>query len=357
MRWIGGLGVGVAMAAIFAACGGSDNGSGATGAATGAGASATMPLGGGDSQGLGGSNAGDNGGGSGGASAGAGGDVDMPNPNAFFANDPAPAYCGPGDMPAPAVPGGTPDCPDDKNREGCACSTIGMKAACWPGLRKNRDLGICKDGMTTCAGQGEFGGHWGPCEGYVLPDPTATEGAEACQCFSAGVWKLANTSPCFVSDSSDSTKVYGALSSCGDSVSLPLTKPTQAWSKDTLKIDCAGQFKLCYTLKAGDGKAPSASDCTVAQVCTEGYYEKAGVEQAFPDLPGWYTENADEVACANTFVTKGGYGEMSVVGTSVTCDNIAQHVFNRVTYCPTSCNTTPTAPECKSCGDGASGSF
>src|SRR5262245_12681350 len=64
--------------------------------------------------------------------------------DAFWAQDPPPMTCGlDGSMlPLPPLPGGTPDCPDDKNRQGCPCTKPGTQAACWPGLRKNRNLGI-----------------------------------------------------------------------------------------------------------------------------------------------------------------------------------------------------------------------
>ena len=59
---------------------------------------------------------------------------DGPNPDAFFADDPPPMVCLPdGTMgPPPEIPGGTPECPDDKNREGCPCTNLGQQAACWP---------------------------------------------------------------------------------------------------------------------------------------------------------------------------------------------------------------------------------
>ena len=93
-----------------------------------------------------------------------------PNPDAFFEDDPPPRMCLPdGSMTEPMLPGGTPDCPADKNREGCRCDVVGETGTCWPGLRVDRERGICRDGTTTCMPYDEFGGAWGPCEGYVLP--------------------------------------------------------------------------------------------------------------------------------------------------------------------------------------------
>ena len=113
-------------------------------------------------------------------------------------NDPPAGYCGPDAGPDAATPvtiGGTIDCPDDKNLPNCGCSTPGATAACWTGYRKNRDLGQCKDGTTTCKVVSETSNVWGPCEGEVLPSPDAG-GADGCNCFSVGLWNIANTAPC-----------------------------------------------------------------------------------------------------------------------------------------------------------------
>ena len=46
-------------------------------------------------------------------------------------------------------------------------------------------------------------------------------------------------------------------------------KPASDWSKDTLKVDCAGHFKLCYELKAGKYEDPKATDCSLTKLCVE----------------------------------------------------------------------------------------
>jgi hypothetical protein len=282
--------------------------------------------------------------------------------DAFWAQDPPPMYCplGGGTGKPPDPPGGTPECPDDKNREGCPCKTEGQMAACWPGLRANRGLGICQDGMTQCIRNGEFGYVWGPCQGYVLPAPGATMGRDACKCFSAGRWAIDNVVPCFYSYNGEdigaaSSVIMGGKPMCL-SMNKPLVKPSDSWSTNTITVDCAGHWKLCYTLKAGDAKNPLPTDCTVSQVCTEGDYPTAGMVTMLPQLPAWATTTDAAIACANTFKASGGYGEMSVDGKSITCD-VVQKVFNRVNYCPLSCQNNPMAPECKNCGNGGSGSF
>jgi hypothetical protein len=293
-----------------------------------------------------------------------------PNPDAFFADDPPPEQCFPdggrGDPPDP--PGGTPECPDDKNREGCPCGKEGEEAPCWPGLRANRNRGICKDGVTRCEYWDEFYNVWGPCEGYVLPMPGATLGANACKCFSMGQWALDNLSPCFVTYSGGA--VYGVSTyikpdgnadcpTAQSNTPPPSPQPGQPWTTNRLTVDCAGQFELCYTLKAGDVEDPQATDCTVARVCVQAWYEKADEEQELPTLPAW---TSTDPACSRNFNDNGGYGEMSVLGLSEDCEEIddgsgGHYVFNRVGYCPMDCADRPNDPDCIDCVQGGSGTF
>jgi hypothetical protein len=281
--------------------------------------------------------------------------------DAFWAQDPPPKYCALDGGPPPMVPGGTPDCPDDKNREGCPCPTEGMMAPCWPGLRVNRNLGDCHDGMTTCVAAGELSLAWGPCMGYVLPVPGATDGKAACKCFSGGRWALDDLTPCIFSTQGGTLGDVGATSatedmtkmvSCMAQMAQPLVQPAGPWSQDTVTADCEGHFKLCYTLKAGDPMNPSPNDCVLGQACVESDYIQANQAQSFPPLPPWVS---NDVACAEKFAAS-GYGEMSVDGVSLLCDPV-QKVFNRVTYCPLSCATNPTDPKCTNCMQGGGGNF
>lgn len=283
--------------------------------------------------------------------------------DAFWAQDPPPAMCSldGGMFPQPPAPGGTPECPDDKNREGCPCPKAGMTAPCWPGLRANRNLGICKDGVTTCIQSQELAASWGPCEGYQLP--LGGTGKDGCTCFSAGRWAIQNLVPCFAdfgggggigSAGAVSSVLVNGKPTC--TVQNPLQVPAQPWSTDTVQVDCSGRFKLCYTLKAGKGSAPTPQDCTLVQVCTQGDYTKVNEMQVFPPLPAWKADSAAAKACALKFVKDGGYGEMSVDGQTVACDQI-QKVFNRISYCPLSCNDTPNDPMCINCRSDGSGGF
>ncbi len=304
---------------------------------------------------------------------GPGGPPDVgPNPDAFFAMDPPPMVCleDGGMGPVTDPPGGSPECPDDKNREGCRCDTVGATAACWPGLRVNRGRGICRDGMTTCDPFDEFTGRWGPCRGAVLPVEGATGGASACQCFSQGRWDIDNLSPCFVDYGARGVYAVSTYITGGGGASCPElpsgASPPPApqagtdWSTDRLTVDCEGRFELCYTLRAGTVDTASPSDCVVSRVCTGSFwYETRDAVQELPPLPAWTSADS---ACATAFRDSGGYGEMSVLGLSVECDPIddgsgAEFVFNRVNYCPLRCNTDPTGPGCEGCMMGGSGTF
>lgn len=292
-----------------------------------------------------------------------------PNWDAFFATDPPPKYCGPagGGPPAPPLHGGTPDCPDDKNREGCPCTTKGATAACWPGLRVNRNRGICKDGKTTCVLVDELHLQWGPCNGYVLPKPGATKGPDACHCFSKGKWEIDNLSPCFITYPSGATYAVSTYldgagkSHCPANIAQnppPAPQPGTNWSTNRLTVDCTGQFKLCYAIKAGDMSKPAASDCVVAETCTDAWYAKENTLQTLPPLPAW---TSNQPACAAKFAASGGYGEMTVVGLSSECEAVDDagkpRVFNRVQYCPLACTQNPSLAGCQNCGNGGNGEF
>lgn len=295
-----------------------------------------------------------------------------------YANDPPPPWCGPSGQPEPPKPGGTEECPDDKNKPGCPCADVGKKEKCWTGLRANRELGVCKDGTAECQAIGENTKVWGPCEGEVLPKEGAKKGPDACQCFSAGQWKIANLVPCYFEYTTNDVKSTYATSShqdgdgnaeCPAVGPKPSAPPGQDWSTSTLKADCAGHFKLCYRVRVGDADKPTDGDCTVAETCTESDYVTANVEQPWPNLGSWLSKDDACVAKWQTNAknepTKSAiYGEMVVKGKSVRCDVIDDgagndFVFNRVPYCPAMCDKAENAsdPACVECQQRGQGTF
>jgi hypothetical protein len=298
-------------------------------------------------------------------------DTGAPSQDAFFVNDPPPKYCGVEGGTAPPMVGGTEMCPSDKNLPGCPCGTLGTTAPCWTGLRVNRGLGDCKDGTATCISADEGTENvWSGCQGEVLPVMGAT-GAAACKCFSSGQWAIADLDPCFeyynppdsgpppyvVSSSLNGTTVVCPM----ETPPGPPPVPSVPWSDDTVKVDCAGQFTLCYTIKAGSASNPQPTDCVIGKSCVSGAYPTANVVQAFPPLPAW--GNLNNQACAATFLASGGYGEMTVQGQSIYCEGIgaddggAPEVFNRVPYCSFACTQNPMGSGCGSCQTMGGGTF
>lgn len=233
------------------------------------------------------------------------------------------------------------DCTASVPVPGCPCDSVGATDTCANGQ------------MITCEANGEFGGRWGACTG---------------SCFSSGTWELDNTSPCLLSDAGGtvtdafSSWFEGSSISCGGPYTAgePVPVPTEDWSANRLTVDCQGQFTLCYTIKAGDADAPDPSDCIVGQSCTSAYYAAPNVEQELPALGPWL---ASDTACARDFADNGGYGEMTVVGVTLDCQQIgatdSPFVFNRRPYCPLCCadDSCTDGFDCDACSTGGSGGF
>jgi hypothetical protein len=200
----------------------------------------------------------------------------------------------------------------------------------------------------------------------VLPEEGVQQGPEACRCFSRGKWELSNLVPCIVEDTEDdATYLYSSRPdgkggySCGAITNLPPSAPSESWSTSRLNVDCAGQFELCYTLKAGRASSPKREDCTLMRQCFDVWYDRAGRTQNLPDLTGWV---ATDTTCAARFKNVGGYGEMSVRGRSAQCEPVDDgegnaYVFERTTYCKPDCNETPDSDECRDCSVSGAGDF
>jgi hypothetical protein len=117
---------------------------------------------------------------------------------------------------------------------------------------------------------------------------------------------------------------------------LPPPVPVTAWSEATLNVGCAGQFTLCFQIKAGDVAHPGADDCVVTRQCVDVWYDTPGSDMALPALTPW---TSTDVACSKRFIDSGGYGETTVLGRTVECEGIDDGsgqpiVFFRTKYCP-----------------------
>lgn len=193
----------------------------------------------------------------------------------------------------------------------------------------------------------------GPVDVVATGDGATDAGDAACACFAHGNWDIDNLSPCFFSTGGAGTS--GAVSTVteGQNVTCPndfTEAPTTAWSTDTLETDCAGHYKLCITLRAGDPQNPRPTDCIVATSCAESDYATPDVTQTWPPLPSWITTGTQST-CAQMMAATGGYGVTTVSGTPTGCGAISKSL-SLITYCPASC----LPPTC-SCQAGGSGNF
>jgi hypothetical protein len=219
----------------------------------------------------------------------------------------------------------------------------------------------CGGGSKPAGGDGAAGADGGAAgaSGRDASDAT-TEGA-ACACFEHGRWAIDNLSPCFLFMDAAQSMVAAAVSTVENGTLTmcptdPTMAPSQPWSTDKLTIDCAGHYRLCYTLKAGDAKNPLPTDCMVAQSCAEGDDTSPSAAQAWPPLPSWIT-TPTQLACAQSFYDHGGYGEMTATGTPSGCSEPITTTFGRVSYCPQACNGLAPPASCATCQAGGGGAF
>ena len=121
-----------------------------------------------------------------------------------------------------------------------------------------------------------------------------------------------------------------------------------------------GSSPSATRIKAGDAEAPAATDCIVGQSCTTAYYAEPNVAQDLPPLGPWLSTDP---ACARQFAATGGYGEMTVVGVTLDCQQIGApnhpYVFSRAPYCPLCCSDGSCTDgfDCAACTSGGSGGF
>jgi hypothetical protein len=183
-------------------------------------------------------------------------------------------------------------------------------------------------------------------------------------CVMHGQWALANLSPCIVASPSPdggpdlvsavvSTTFAGGAVQCPSDLSVA---PSTPWSSDTVKVDCPGHYRFCFTFKAGSAATPSAADCTIVTACAEDDAPQGGVVQTWAPVESWRAASAPALECARRFQDTGGYGEMSVSGQATGCGSV-DRVVNRVSYCPQRCNFNPSASGCETCGAGGNGVF
>jgi hypothetical protein len=124
--------------------------------------------------------------------------------------------------------------------------------------------------------------------------------------------------------------------------------PAQPWSKVQISSACQGSGELCISIRAGDVKAISAEDCTLATRCTSIAYTTPNQIVDLAPLAGW---SAQSSACALRHEQTGAYLELVVRSDTLGCGMGLDQV-SRLGVCPARCRDVPSGPGCDVCGQG-----
>lgn len=126
----------------------------------------------------------------------------------------------------------------------------------------------------------------------------------------------------------------------------PQPVPSTAWSALRISAPCAGQGKLCITLRAGRVRSPSADDCVLVERCLDFAYENVGHVVELPALAAWVAESSE---CALRNEQIGSYYEFRLDSDQLGCATEAERV-TRVAVCPARCESNPQGEGCDVCG-------
>ena len=127
--------------------------------------------------------------------------------------------------------------------------------------------------------------------------------------------------------------------------------PTAPWSTDAFETDCAGQYHLCITLKAGrpSGRRPAGqATASSKEDCVDIDLAACRTRcRRRPISPDGSRGEAPTPACVDQFMNMGGYGLLTADGT-VSCGQISSQI-GVITYCPSDCSGANPPPACANC--------
>ena len=192
-------------------------------------------------------------------------------------------------LPPPPTPG-TPECPDDKKPPRLRMSDAGKTIPCLAGAARKPQLGhLSRRRNHLRARAGELGQNLGSMKDTSCPSPERPPEPMPASVFRRDAGRFDNLVPCFYTlkrsrHRATSSVIQGGKPTCVDEPAA--AKPTSPWSPEHLTVDCVGHWKLCYTLRAGDGKIRS-TDCVVATSCNRRRLPMPTNHQALPQLPAW----------------------------------------------------------------------
>ncbi|MEY4514351.1 MAG: hypothetical protein RLZZ450_6473 [Pseudomonadota bacterium] len=129
----------------------------------------------------------------------------------------------------------------------------------------------------------------------------------------------------------------------------PQPAPAAPWTSVKVSSACQGTAEVCVSIRAGDVKALSSADCTLATRCSSVAYTTQNQVLDVLPLAGWTAESS---ACAVRHEQLGAYMEFTVQSTTLGC-GMGTDTTTRVGVCPARCQTNPMGAGCEVCGKGA----
>jgi hypothetical protein len=127
--------------------------------------------------------------------------------------------------------------PTGLDLSGCICTTLGATRACYTGPPATENVGLCKDGMQTCAG-GETP-LWGPCTGSVTPAPEVCNGTVDRNCNGK---TGCNDPTCTTTPLCDTGCTNGQMRSC---YTGPAGTENVGSCKDGMQVCSGGMWGTC----------------------------------------------------------------------------------------------------------------
>lgn len=141
-----------------------------------------------------------------------------------------------------------------------------------------------------------------------------------------------------------SHRVDGGVSMC-EPWRDPQPVPSRPWSAVRISAPCAGDGRLCVTLRAGRAESPTSDDCTLTERCVSFEYTDAGVVADLSPLGAWAAQTG---ACTQRYDQEGGYLEFRSDSAELGCGTSTS--MRRVAVCPARCQDAPTGQGCDVCG-------
>jgi hypothetical protein len=156
--------------------------------------------------------------------------------------------------------------------DGCSCSS-GQTQACWPGVRMQRGVGACRDGVQRCIVDDSEFPKWGPCTGAVLPEADSSDDGIDQDCDGQGELLRCVPKPEVCSGGLDEDcdgKIDCEDTDCqAHTACAPRCTPSAEQCTGGKDEDCDGKID-CADTDCGSNAACAPKCTPTAEQCTDG---------------------------------------------------------------------------------------